>query len=363
MTNGERLLGQVRNNFCTASPARWFYTSPMSNTEDRLRWGILGTGFISHTIIDAIATSDGSVVTTIAGRNPDRLADFRRQHHISASTTDFDEVLGDPDVDVVYIGLPNHAHHELAIAASFAGKAVLSEKSLTTTMATAHQLIDAVRRNETFFVEGLMYLAHPLYRTLNLLLADGRLGELRSIRGSYAANIAHLVNPHGGGSIYNLGCYPVSLLHYVVQTMCGEAAFSARRMSGVGNRSMQDGNVVDAAMSVRFDNGVLASVHSTDSYGMEHEFAITGTNGTLRFVTNPWLPVAGANLIEWTPFSGQPETIVVEDSHDAFHHQIKMVERSLTDGLIEVVRPSPRWQDSLEIMSMLTEWERLCLTS
>ena len=328
----------------------------MTGHDAPLRWAILGTGFISNAMIDAISKSTGSTVNAIAGRNPDALSDFSERHHIPRSFVGFEEVVADPEIDAVYIGLPNHVHADLTIAAAEHGKAVLSEKSLTTTMIDAHRLVDTVR-DTSFFVEGLMYLSHPLQQAFVGLLTDGRLGALRSIRASYAADIAHLVNPAGMGTLYNLGCYPVSLLQLVVQTMCGEDAFSARQLTGFANRSSSDGNVVDAAASIRFDNGVLASVQSSDTFGNDSEFSVSGEHGTLRFITNPWLPEPGVNSIVWQPFSGQPETISIEDPHDAFYHQLKMVEANVAAGHTESSRPSPRLDDSLEIMALLTEWE------
>lgn len=334
----------------------------MSDEAKTLRWGVLGTGFISLTMIEAIARSDGSEVTVVAGRNPERLAELCRANAIPRSAVDVDEVFEADDVDVVYVGLPNHLHHDATIAAAAAGKAVLSEKSLTTTMATADQLVARVRLHGTFFVEGLMYLAHPLFQRLTDVLLDGRLGRIRSVRAAYAADIAEVVNPRGGGTIYNLGCYPVSLLHLVVQVTGGDQAFRARSMTGLGSRSAADGNVVDAALTVRFDDGVLASLQSSDSYGNGSEFSISGDHGVLRFETNPWLPVPGVNAFAWQPFDGPVERIVVEDANDAFYHQVKMVERSVAEGRTEAERPSPRLSDSIEIMEMLTEWEALCLT-
>jgi predicted dehydrogenase len=323
------------------------------------RWAIIGTGFISHTVIDAIASVDGSTVEVIAGRNPERVAEFCEQHGVTRGETDFAAVLADPAVDVVYIGLPNHAHHDLALAAAAAGKPVLSEKSLTTTMATAHELVAGVRGHGTFFVEGLMYLAHPLYRWLLEFLESGQLGDLRSVNGRYAANIWQVVNPGGMGTLYNLGCYPVSLLHLVVQACCGQDAFVDRTLVGAGNLSEHDGNVVDAAVTIRFGNGVLASLQSTDSYGNSSDFSITGTAGVLRFATNPWLPDTRNELI-FTPFDGETQNIAIDDAHDAFHHQILMVEDCIANGATEAERPSPRLQDSIEIMEVLTEWEAIC---
>ena len=82
--------------------------------------------------------------------------------------------------------------------------------------------------------------------------------------------------------------------------------------------------------------------------------------GEIRIDTNPWLPVAGDNVITWTPYDGEPETFVVATGLDAFDHQIRMVEAAMASGATEAARPSPRLDDSLEIMELLTSWERLC---
>jgi predicted dehydrogenase len=329
-----------------------------------LRWAILGTGFISKTMIGAVEQSDGSEVVLVAGRRVEAVVAFQEEFGIARGIVGYEDAVVDPEVDAVYIGLPNHKHHELSVAAAAAGKAVLSEKSLTTTMATAEELIDGVQNHGAFFVEGLMYLAHPLYQRVTELLLDGRLGTIRSISGRYAANIWQVVNPDGKGTLYNLGCYPASLLHLVIQTAFGEEAFSDRTIAAVGNTN-DDNSICDAAVSIRFGNGVLATLQSSDSYGNGSEFAITGDRGMLRFETNPWLPEAGDNVLTFHRFDddAEPETIVVSDPQDAFYHQTKLVERCVAQGLTEAPRPSPRHRDSLEIMGLLTEWEAACHAS
>ena len=125
-----------------------------------LRWAIVGTSFISDTMARAIEASPGSVATVVVGRDAGRLEAFRDRHGIGRAVTNLEEALAAPEVDVVYLGTPNHVHHEATILAAAAGKAVLSEKSLTVSMEQADALLKSVR-DSVFFVEGLMYLAHP----------------------------------------------------------------------------------------------------------------------------------------------------------------------------------------------------------
>ena len=324
-----------------------------------LNWGLLGTSFVSGIVADAIKLSPDSRIVAAGGRDAGRLSAFCAMQGIDKSYRDFDALLDDPQIEAVYIGLPNNVHHVYAIKAAAKGKAVLSEKSLTTTMPDAEALAAAVRMHGTFFVEGLMYLAHPLFRCLVEFIESGRLGTIKAVDGFYAADIAGVVNPLGNGTIYDLGCYPVSLLHLVVQTAFGPDAFRARTSAGFGNLGAH-GTIAEAVLNVRFGNGLLASLHSSSTMGMAHGFTILGQHGALIFRTNPWLPAAGDNVLEWRPHEGAPETIVVDDPHDAFYHQVRMIERALRAGVIEVPRPSPRLAESLEIMELLTDWEAHC---
>jgi len=325
---------------------------------EMLRWALLGTGFISKTVAEAINQSEGSRVEMVVGRNPETLTAFQQVHNIPRQSLGYDTVFTDPNIDVIYVGAPNHVHHELTIRAAENGKAVLSEKSLTTNMIDAHLLIESVTKNQTFFAEGLMYLAHPLYRRLAEILTDGRIGKLRAVNGYYAANIWEVVNPAGLGTLYNLGCYPASLLQFIVQTLCGEDAFTHRKLSGFGNLNA-DNNIDQATVSVCFENGVLANLQSTDSYGMAFGFSIAGDNGILRFKTNPW-HVGTHNHLEWCEYGGEIEDIIIKDTHSDFYHQVKMVETALVKGEKQAPRPSPRLKDSLEIMAFLTDWEASC---
>jgi dihydrodiol dehydrogenase / D-xylose 1-dehydrogenase (NADP) len=329
----------------------------MTGERVMIGWGILGTGFISDTVAAAIVKSPGSRIAGVAGRDIARTEEFRSRFESDRAYASHADLLADPAVDVVYVGLPNHLHHRFVGEAAAAGKAILSEKSLSVDMAKSHALVDAVAASDVFFVEGLMYLAHPLIARFVEILRDGRLGVVKSIHANYAADIWQVVNPEGRGTLYNLGCYPVSLLQLAVQTVAGQEAFRDRIQTGTGTVSPHDGNVSEAALAVRFGCGILATVQTAETYGMFPDFTVVGDKGSLRFLDNPWLPEAGASRLLFTGCDGTIETIVVESDADAFVHQVRMVERSLGAGRREAERPSPRSADSIEIMEMLTAWE------
>lgn len=322
-----------------------------------LKWGLLGTSFISRTFAEAILGSPKSRIEAVFGRDNGRRAEFAAKYGIGKQYDSMHALISDPEVDVIYVGLPNHLHAEAVTASACNGKAVLSEKSLATTEGDAVAMIAAVKAADTFFLEGLMYLCHPFAQKAGEIISAGRLGIVRAVTGHYAADIWKFANPLGMGTIYNLGCYPVSLLHFVVETAFGAEVFSNRTMFATGNISEHDGTVCDASLNVRFDNGMLATLQSSDTFGMDFGFAVQGENAVMRFKTNPWLPIPRDNVIEIIEYDGNVEAVVVSTGMDAFAHQVRRVEDCLADGLKQAPRPSPSPENSLDILRMLCEWE------
>ena len=324
-----------------------------------LNWGVLGTSFISGIMADAIEKHEGSTLYAVAGRSPQGLEAFVSQHPSEKQYDHYDALINDPAVDVVYIGLPNHIHHEYVIKAANAGKAILCEKSLSVTMADTDAALAAVDSNGVFFLEGLMYLTHPFASKIAEIVASGALGEVKSINASYCASIAQFVNPGSKGAIYNLGCYPASLIHLVMQNASADGQCPPWKLTAQGRRNASDGNIGETAATLQFANGTLAQLHCAEDYGMFWAFSVAGTQGRMDIVSNPWLPEAQGNQIRVLPYegAGDEQNYSPEADGDAFHYQVRQVWDALKGGQLSLNRPAARPVDSREIMQLLTEWE------
>ncbi|EXK76481.1 hypothetical protein FOQG_18779 [Fusarium oxysporum f. sp. raphani 54005] len=152
------------------------------------------------------------------------------------------------------------------------------------------------------------------------------------------------------GTIYNLGCYPVSLLHFVIETAFGSGAFAKRQLHDFGNISTE-GNL--SALTMAF---LQARSRPTATATIHSRFSETRAGLGL---TNPWLPIAGDNIIGIKTYGGETELVVVRAELDAFGYQVKKVERYLPRGVKTAERPSPNIDQSVENMGLLTEWEAL----
>ena len=184
---------------------------------NELRWGILSTADIGRTkVIPAIQRARRCRVVAIASREPGRARQVAEELAIPAAYGTYEELLGDPNVDAVYIPLPNHLHLEWTIKAIAAGKHVLCEKPLALNAADAARMVDAAEAAGLTLMEAFMYRLHPSWMAVRDLIAAGRIGRLMAIQSWFSyynddpANIRN-IRAAGGGALYDVGCYNVNL--------------------------------------------------------------------------------------------------------------------------------------------------------
>jgi predicted dehydrogenase len=181
-----------------------------------LRWGILGPGRIAPRIVRAVRASSRSTLTAVASRDAGRAATFAATHGIPHSFGSYEGLLASPDVDVVYIALPNHLHASWSVRALEAGKHVLCEKPLATTVADAERMAEACERAGVVLMEAFMYRHHPSWVALRDLVTNGRIGRLMAVQTWFSfynddpTNIRNIPEA-GGGALFDIGCYAVNL--------------------------------------------------------------------------------------------------------------------------------------------------------
>ena len=183
----------------------------------RLRWGILSTAAIARTkVIPGIQAAEHCEVVAIGSRDAALAGRVAADLGIPTAHGSYEELLADPDVDAVYIPLPNHLHAEWSIAAAEAGKHVLCEKPLATTAAAAERMIEAADRAGVRLMEAFMYRLHPSWVAARALVASGRIGPLVAVDSWFSYyndephNIRNILDV-GGGALFDIGCYSVNL--------------------------------------------------------------------------------------------------------------------------------------------------------
>lgn len=181
-----------------------------------LRFGVLSTAKIARRVVPGIAAADRCEVVAVASRDAATAQSFADELGIARAHGSYEALLADPDVDAVYIPLPNHLHAPWTIRAAEAGKHILCEKPLATTVADAERMAEACDRAGVRLMEAFMYRHHPSWIALRELVAGGRIGRLVGVQTWFSfynddpANIRNIPEA-GGGALFDIGCYAVNL--------------------------------------------------------------------------------------------------------------------------------------------------------
>jgi len=186
-----------------------------------VRWGILSTADIGmRKVIPGIRKAARCEVAAIASRDLDAARAAADRLGIPKAHGSYEALLADPEIDAVYIPLPNHLHAEWAIAALRAGKHVLCEKPLAMTAADAQRMVDVAHETGLHLMEAFMYRYHPTWVAAMDLVASGQIGTLTAVQSWFSyfnddpANIRNIAE-YGGGALFDIGCYSVNLSRMV----------------------------------------------------------------------------------------------------------------------------------------------------
>lgn len=257
-----------------------------------LNWGLLSTARINRAVIKPLRASKRNQLLAVASRTQESADNYAREWSIPRTHGSYNALLADPDIDVIYNPLPNHLHAEWTIKAVQAGKHVLCEKPLALSVQEVDAIRDAARKHGRIVMEGFMYRHHPQTLKVQELVKSGSLGTLKLIRGSFSFLLTRegdvRLNPAmGGGSIWDIGCYPISYARMVVGTNPLEVfGWQVTGPTGIDETF---------AGQLRFANDVLAQFDSSFVVPFHTFMEIVGSEGTLN-IPRPFRPETDENI-------------------------------------------------------------------
>jgi predicted dehydrogenase len=268
-----------------------------------IRWGILGASmFATRRMVPAMQRGRDLAVTALASRSKDKAEKAARDLNIPRAYGSYEELLADPEIDAVYIPLPNHMHVPYSIKAAEAGKHVLCEKPIALNAAEARALLDVRDRTGMLIQEAAMIRVHPRWLATRAELARGsagKIGELRSIVSSFGYHLRQRDNVRyrrdmGGGTLLDVGFYPVSISRF---------CFGAEPTRVLASLTTDPETGVDilAAAMLEFPSG-----HSIFSCGMQlspsQQVALMGGKGRISFD------------VPWSPYTDRPTRLIIDRS-------------------------------------------------
>jgi predicted dehydrogenase len=262
-----------------------------------IRWGILSTAHIGQkSVIPAMHAARNGTPAAVASRDLGKARAFAEANGIPRTFGSYEDLLADPAIDAVYNPLPNALHAEWTIKALEAGKPVLCEKPFTLTAAEARQVAEVSRAAGLPVAEAFMYRFHPQTERVQRMVADGAVGALHTIQASFTVTIPNpghnirFQQATGGGSLYDLGCYPVSLMRLLAGEPVAAAAFGALNDQGVDLR---------AAGTLGFAGGVTGTFTCDMASFRAQDADIRGTDGRIRVRAPFSVPKDQPTVIEY----------------------------------------------------------------
>ncbi|WP_059106055.1 Gfo/Idh/MocA family protein [Shouchella shacheensis] len=247
-----------------------------------LKWGILGTASIAkRSVMPGIAQSETGVIHAVASRSLEKARELANAFSVETAYGSYEELLADSHIHAVYIPLPNHLHKKWVIEAAKAGKHVLCEKPLAMNAQEAEEMRAACKEQGVLLVEAFMYRYQPRYLDIKKRIAEGEIGELRGIRAAFSFNNAddhsnfRMKRDYGGGSLYDVGVYPISLARMIF-----EEEPEAATVHGFLPASHDHVDMVAAGL-LEFSNGKFLTFDSGLWAAGRNEAEILGTEGRI----------------------------------------------------------------------------------
>ncbi len=265
--------------------------------EIKIRWGILSTAWIAtESVIPAMLKSKYCEITGIASRTAKKAKDAAKRYHISKHYGSYQDLLDDTAIDAVYIPLPNHLHVDWAIKALRAGKHVLVEKPIAMNSIEAQKLLEVAKKYPKLkIMEAFMYKHHPQWAKARKMIKQGEIGKLKAIQSSFSFfddDPNSIVNKKelGGGSLMDIGCYPISISRYL---------FNAEPKSVMATIEYDSKSKVDILSSgiLEFEQGSCTFFSATQL--MENQYVkVFGTEGYIE-INIPFNPPADRPAKIW----------------------------------------------------------------
>ena len=252
-------------------------------TYDPVKWGIISTADINRLVIPPAQASPKVELVGVASRTQERADEYAAKWGIPRTYGTYDELLADPEIEALYISLPNHLHVEWSIRAAEAGKHVLCEKPMDSSPEKVAAAFDAADRAGTLLSEAFMWRHSPQTRRVRELLDEGAIGELRLVRatfsyGLYDEDNIRLRADVDGGALMDVGCYCISGSRLIAGEP--EAVFGRQWIGPSGTDWVFTG-------SLRFPGDVLGLFDCGTAMPNRDELEAIGSEGSL-FLDDPW---------------------------------------------------------------------------
>lgn len=296
--------------------------------DKKYRWGIIGAGRIADKFCTALNFVQGSEIYAIASRDEEKAKSYATKFGASAFYTNYDDLIHDQNIDVIYIALPHSFHFDLTMKCLENKKAVLCEKPMSLGYAHTKKVIEAAAANRVFLMEGMWTACMPFIEKINSIIDKGIIGkpQYMSADFGFAApenSESRLYNKNlGGGSMLDIGIYPLFL-----STLLFGTPSKIKSVSKVGDTGVD----VYVNVVLQYPGGETAHLLSSICFNTGTEAEIIGTKGSIT-IKNPWFKATDFSM---KLNDGSIQNFSIPHLCNGLEHEIKEVMDCLDRGVLQ----------------------------
>lgn len=313
----------------------------------KIRWGILACGRIAKKFAADLQLVEGAELIAVSSRDKQKAIDFAAQFPAKYTHGSYEELVLNPEVDVIYVASPHAMHHEHTLLCLNHGKAVLCEKAFAINLTQAIEMVELARSKKIFLMEALWTRFLPHYNKVREMIADGMIGEVKGVLANFGFKPVspvpdRLFNPAlGGGALLDIGIYPT----FLAQSLLGKPDKIMASMN-----TSESGVDEQSSMIFQYKDGKMASLFSSLASNLETDADIFGTNGRIRLTNRFYEPTA---TIQYYPerVDSRTEVFIQKEAGWGYQHEIIHVNDCLRKGLTE--SPTHTLTDTLDLMETL----------
>lgn len=310
-----------------------------------LKWGILGAGAIAKRFCSDVLPLPDHEIGAVGSRDKGKAEAFGEPFRADKAYGSYEELVADPDIDVIYVATPHPFHKEHSLLALNAGKPVLCEKPFTINAGEAQAVVDAARANHVFLMEGMWSRCFPALLKAREVVQSGQIGEARMLQADFGFRAgvnpeSRLFNPAlGGGGLMDVGVYTVSLASFFFGT--------PNRITSLANMG-STGVDEEAAMILGYEGGQMALLSTAIRLNTPQIATVVGTDGKV-VVDGPWWKPGAITISA----KGQEERIAFPVIGGGFQYEAMHVAECLRSGKKE--SPIMPLDETLSIMKTMDE--------
>ena len=321
------------------------------NQEQITRWGIIGPGGIAHKFAQGLASIPNANLTAVASRSMDRAQEFAKQYDVPVAYEGYDRILGNKEVDIVYIATPHSEHFDNTMMCLDAGMPVLCEKPFTINSKQLARLVDVARSRKVFMMEAIWSLFLPTVQKVIEIRDSGQLGKIKGIIADFCFQLPFDPKHRGfnlelgGGALLDIGIYPV----FLTLLLLGKPN-EIKSMALL----TETGSDESCSMLFKYDNQAIANLKCSFAADGPTEATFLFEKGRVR-INRKWFRPSTLTIIEEKE---KVEEVTFEYKGNGYHLEAIESMRCLAEGLTE--SPMLPLSFSLELMEIMDEIRRQC---